>query len=90
MDRQEALRRVKEIVSSVLSISPEGINESDRFEEDLKATSIDKAEIGMMCEDDFGDIKDEEDVKTVGELVTKVMAIADQFSGISGKTAERS
>jgi acyl carrier protein len=90
MDRQEALRRVKEIVGSVLSFSPEGINESDRFEEDLKATSLDKVEIGIMCEDEFGDIKDEEDVKTVGELVTKVMEIADQFSSISGKTAERS
>jgi acyl carrier protein len=78
MDRQEVFLKVVEIISAHTNVPPEKIREETMLVEDLGADSLDLAEMGMECEDQFGDIKNDEDIKTVGQAVDEIMSVVHQ------------
>jgi acyl carrier protein len=78
MERQEVFSGVVQIVSAHMDVPPEMIKEQTRFVEDLGADSLDMAEIGMECEDQFGDIRDDQNIKTVGQAVDEIMSVVRQ------------
>jgi len=64
-------QRVREIIAERLNRKVEDMKDEVRIEEDLGADSLDKGEIIMTLEEEFGmDIDDEaNDIKTVGDAV---------------------
>lgn len=77
MDRQEALERVKKVVSSQLSVDASQVTESASFTTDLGADSLDTVELVMAFEEEFGvEIPDEEAEKiaTVGQAVDYIVS----------------
>lgn len=69
--------RVIAIISEQLSVAKEDINLEARFQEDLKADSLDIVEIVMELEDEFKvTIPDEdyEKIKTVGDAINYIKA----------------
>jgi acyl carrier protein len=64
-------QRVREIIAERLNRKVEDLTDEVRIEEDLGADSLDKGEIIMTLEEEFGmDIDDEaNDIKTVGDAV---------------------
>jgi len=72
MEREEILRRVKEVVGDVLGVSPEEITEDAEFVKDLGAESIQSLELMAAFEEEFDIEMDEEaalQVQTVGGAV---------------------
>ncbi|MCX7974750.1 MAG: acyl carrier protein [Candidatus Aminicenantes bacterium] len=72
MEREEILKKVREVVADKLSISEEQVTESASFVEDLGADSLDTVELVMALEETFGlSIPDEEaeKISTVGKAV---------------------
>jgi acyl carrier protein len=70
MERDEILRRVKEVVSDVLNVSVEEIEEDSEFVADLGAESIQSLELMAAFEEEFDIEMDEEaalQVQSVGE-----------------------
>jgi acyl carrier protein len=67
----KAAQRVREIIAERLNRKVEDLTDDVRIEEDLGADSLDKGEIIMTLEEEFGmDIDDEaNDIKTVGDAV---------------------
>lgn len=66
---------VKEILIDLLGVSEDCITMESRLTEDLKADSIDKAELVTEMEDRFNIIVDYDEalkVKTVGDMVTAI------------------
>ena len=64
--------RVKEIIVEQLGVSPEQVNESASFVDDLRADSLDTVELVMALEEEFDlEIPDEEAEKiaTVGDAI---------------------
>ena len=73
MDKQEALDRVKKVVSSQLSVDAGQVSESASFTQDLGADSLDTVELVMAFEEEFGvEIPDEE-----AEKITTVRQVVD-------------
>lgn len=72
MEREEVLRRVKEVVSDVLAVPQDEISEDSEFIGDLGAESIQSMELVAAFEDEFDIEMDEEaalQVQTVGDAV---------------------
>ncbi len=72
MEREEILKKVREVVADKLSISEDQVTESASFVEDLGADSLDTVELVMALEETFGlNIPDDEAEKlsTVGKAV---------------------
>ena len=70
MERDEILRRVKEVVSDVLNVSVEEIEEDSEFVADLGAESIQSLELMAAFEEEFDIEMDEEaalQVQSVGQ-----------------------
>ena len=68
---EKTAQRVREIIAERLNRKVEDMTDEVRIEEDLGADSLDKGEIIMTLEEEFGmDIDDEaNDIKTVGDAV---------------------
>ena len=80
MEREENLQRVKEVVSDVLAVPLEDINEGDEFIADLGAESIQSMELVAAFEDEFEIEMDEEaalQVQTVGDVVDFIAEYVD-------------
>jgi len=76
MEREELLKKMKNIVADKLSISEGQITEEASFIDDLGADSLDTVELVMALEDEFGlDIPDEEAEKltTVGKAMDYIL-----------------
>lgn len=69
-------QRVREIIAERLNRKVEDMTDEVRIEEDLGADSLDKGEIIMTLEEEFGmDIDDEANaIKTVGDAVKYIIS----------------
>jgi acyl carrier protein len=77
MEREEALAVLRDVAVEVLSVEPDAVVESARFNEDLDADSLDLVELVMGLEERFDVTIPEEDlegVATVGQAVDLVLA----------------
>ncbi|MHC4199629.1 MAG: acyl carrier protein [Planctomycetota bacterium] len=74
-------RRMRAVISRVLEVDEGAIKESDRFVEDLEASSIQSIELVAGFEEEF-DIEMIEDealgVKSVGDAVKYVRAVVEK------------
>ena len=81
MEREEVLQRVKKVVSRVLGVSEEEIQEDSEFVADLGAESIQSLELVAAFEDEF-DIEMEEDaalqVQSVGKATDFIKDVIEQ------------
>ena len=70
-NEDKVAQRVREIIAERLNRKVEDMTDGVRIEEDLGADSLDKGEIIMTLEEEFGmDIDDEaNEIKTVGDAV---------------------
>jgi acyl carrier protein len=76
MEKDELLKKMKEIVADKLSIGEDQVTESASFIDDLGADSLDTVELVMALEDQFGlDIPDEdaEKLTTVGKAMDYIL-----------------
>ena len=76
MERDELLKKMKEIVADKLSIGEDQVTETASFIDDLGADSLDTVELVMALEDEFGlDIPDEdaEKLTTVGKAMDYIL-----------------
>ncbi len=79
MEREELLKKVRQIVSDKLSIGEDQVTEDASFIDDLGADSLDTVELVMALEDEFGlDIPDDEAEKltTVGRALDYIQGHA--------------
>ena len=83
MEREEILGRVKQVVSQVLGVSEEEIEEDSEFVADLGAESIQSLELVASFEEEF-DIEMEEEaaleVHTVGGAVDFIAGVIEASS----------
>ncbi len=70
-DTDKVAQRIREIIAERLNRKAEDLTDGIRIEEDLGADSLDKGEIIMTLEEEFGmDIDDEaNEIKTVGDAI---------------------
>jgi acyl carrier protein len=77
-------RRVRAVIGRVLEVSADAIKDSDRFVEDLDASSIQSIELVAGFEEEF-DIEMVEDealgVKSVGDAVGYIRNIVEKKGG---------
>ena len=76
MDRNEILKKIRDIAVEELGVSPEKVTEDARFIEDLGADSIGVMELVMKMEEEFGlQIPDEdiEKLRTVGDVINYIL-----------------
>ncbi len=67
--------RVKEIIAEQLMLEVEEITEDSSFVDDLNADSLDRAELIMEFEEEFGLVipdEDAEKITTVGEAIAYI------------------
>jgi len=79
MEKDELLKKMKEIVADKLRIGEDQVTETASFIDDLGADSLDTVELVMALEDQFGlDIPDEaaEKLTTVGKAMEYIMTHA--------------
>jgi len=92
MSRDDVVNLVRDRLAEILERSPEGIETTSRFAEDLDADSLALIELVEILEQELGertvgfqiDDEDLEDLKTVGDAVDYVLAKLDR-----GESAER-
>ncbi len=73
----DTLERVKQAIFRVFAVEPEKITRDTRFREDLKADSLDLAEMMMEFEEEFKEVFDKSpisdddmrEIETVGQAV---------------------
>ncbi len=76
--------RVKKIIVEQLGVEENEVTPEASITDDLGADSLDQVELVMAFETEFGiDIPDEEaeKIKTVGDAVAKIDAVADTAKG---------
>jgi acyl carrier protein len=86
--RDAVAKKVIEIIAEQLvDVKPSEISEQSSFEEDLRANSLDLAELIMKIEEVFslGDIKEEDadKIKSVGDIIDYV---ADKLGFLNGRS----
>lgn len=77
MERDQALEKVREVVSKQLSIEKEKVTEESSFTNDLGADSLDLVELVMAFEEEFDvEIPDEdtEKLQTIGDCVEYILS----------------
>jgi acyl carrier protein len=78
MERDEVLRRLRELCARVLSVPEEAVVPRARLVADLEADSLDFAELGAAVHEVFGVAMDEDDVMeravTVADIADLVLA----------------
>jgi acyl carrier protein len=79
---EQALERIRGIVSDVLRVSPDTIHLESRFTEDLGADSLDKITLLMALEDEFGTPISDEQAESL-TTVDAVVALVCQSTGTS-------
>ena len=67
--------RVKGIVTEHLGVKPDKVTEDARFEEDLDADSLDKIELVMAFEEEFGFAIPDDELATIGTVAEAVRVI---------------
>lgn len=75
LSRSDIQDRVLAVISEVLSIDASGISNEASIPDDLGATSIDKVELILTIEDEFGGSIPEQDIEkivTVGDVIDYV------------------
>jgi|YelNatPaOPRAMG01_1025707.scaffolds.fasta_scaffold04309_6 acyl carrier protein len=80
----DVANRVKEIIAEQLMVDPEEITEESTFVDDLGADSLDRVELIMEFEEEFGiEIPDEdaEKISTVGEAIAYIERRLAERSG---------
>jgi len=72
MTNEEIEKKVKEIIIEQLGISEDKVTSEAKFDDDLGADSLDRVELVMSLEEEFGlEIPDEEaeKISTVGQAI---------------------
>ncbi len=80
----DTLTKVIEIIAQILNKKIEEIKPESKFDEDLNADDLDNVEIIMECENIFNisiNVGDLENIKTVGDLVTRIDKLLNPESG---------
>lgn len=75
LSRSDIQEKVIEVISEVLALDVKDINVEASIPDDLGATSIDKVELILTIEDEFGGSIPEEDIEkivTVGDVIDYV------------------
>jgi len=75
--KMEITEKVKSIVTEQLGVDAEEVTEEASFIEDLGADSLDKVELVMAFEEEFGIVIPDEDadkIRTVGEAIKYIEA----------------
>ena len=78
MDKEQALEKIREVVSKQLGIEKEKINESSSFFADLGADSLDQVELVMAFEEEF-------EVEIPDEDAEKLVTVSDAVSYLIDK-----
>ena len=92
--RDEISEKIQQIVCDITGAVPETVNTESNFVEDLRADSLDMAEIVMAVEDEFDlEIPDEdaEKIATVGQAIdyeTWITWCEGWFARMTRKDAE--
>jgi len=73
MNKEQALEKIREVVSKQLGIEKEKIHESSSFFADLGADSLDQVELVMAFEEEF-------DVEIPDEDAEKLATVSDAVS----------
>jgi len=87
-DRDQALEKIREVISKQLGIEKDKVTEGSGFMNDLGADSLDLVELVMAFEEEFNvEIPDEdaEKLQTVGEAVTYLINRAKKEGRTSGE-----
>lgn len=69
------LDKIKAIVKDILGIEPDRVELTSRLTEDFEADSLDKIEIVMAIEDEFGITVEDEDVRQINTIQDAVSYI---------------
>jgi acyl carrier protein len=80
MEKEKVSSQILNMLIKQLRKNPADVKMESRIKEDLGADSLDVVEILMTVEDSFGITVDDEEiktVKTVGDLIKMVDALAD-------------
>ena len=78
MNRPQVQSKVRSIICSQLTLTPDQLSEATHFENDLKADSLDITEIGMSLEDEFQITIEDSDLarlKTIGDVVNHICEV---------------
>ena len=68
MDNAEAFEKFKQCAVEVLQVEPEKVVPDARFDEDLKADSLDLVELVMALEESFGITVEESELEGVTQV----------------------
>ena len=74
MDHEEAFEKFRAATAQVLSVDESAVVPGARFQEDLKADSLDLAELVMALEESFGITIEESEIEGV-ETVDQAFAL---------------
>ena len=81
MEKDELLKKMKEIVADKLSIGEDQVTENASFIDDLGADSLDTVELVMALEEEF-------DLEIPDEDAEKIRTVGDAINYIKSKTSE--
>ena len=75
LSREEIQEKVLAVISEVLSVDTSGVNADTSIPDDLAPNSMDKVELILTIEDEFGATIPEDDIEkivTVGDVIDYV------------------